>query len=96
MRKIYGLLSVLLIGFMLAALAGCSKVTQENYGKIESGMTLSDVEAILGKGKEEAGIGGAIGDLAASGKVLTWGDEQKSITVTFANDKVVTKSQKGL
>jgi hypothetical protein len=81
---------------LLALACGCSKVSKANYDKVEVGMTTSQVEAILGKGTEKAGAGGAIGSLAGSGKIVTWGDENKSITVTFANDKVVAKAEKGL
>jgi hypothetical protein len=92
-RKVIG---VALLGLVLVIMSSCGKVTQSNYDKIETGMTLVQVEGILGKGTEKAGVGGAIGNLAASGKVVTWGDEKKSITVTFANDKVVAKTQQGL
>jgi len=80
----------------VGAVSGCKRVTQANNDKIETGMTVKQVEDILGQGTEEAGIGGAIGNVAGSAKVMKWGDEQKSITVTFANDKVVAKLQKGL
>ena len=96
MRNFRILTGVALMVLLLAFLAGCGKVTQANYDKIETDMTLAEVEGILGKGTEKAGVAGAIGDLAGAGKVMTWGDETKSITVTFANDKVVTKAQKGL
>ena len=81
---------------ILAGLTGCSKVSQDNYDKVKSGMTLSEVEGILGKGTEKSGVSGAIGDLSGSAKVMTWGDDKKSITITFANDKVVTKLAEGL
>jgi hypothetical protein len=96
MWKTRSLIGVALLGLMLLFLSGCSKVSQSNYDKIENGMTVSQVEAILGKGKEASGVGGAIGDLAGSAKVITWGDDKKSITVTFVNDKVTLKAQKGL
>lgn len=81
---------------LLAGTVACSKVTKENYDKIQTGMTLSEVEAILGKGTEKAGVGGAVGNLVASGKVISWGDDKKGITITFANDKVITKMATGL
>ncbi len=34
--------------------------------------------------------------MAASGKILSWTDGEKKITVTFVNDKVVAKTQSGL
>ncbi len=92
-RKAVG---IALLGLMLVVVCGCTKITRSNYDKIENGMTLSQVEKILGSGTEKAGVGGAIGNLAGSGKVMTWGDEKKSITVTFVNDKVIAKAQQGL
>lgn len=90
------LIGLALLGLLFLLMSGCSKVSQSNYDKIENGMTVSQVEAILGKGKEAAGVAGAIGNLTGSGKVLTWGDDKKSITVTFANDKVIAKAAQGL
>jgi hypothetical protein len=84
-------------GLLLASAAGCgSKVTKSNYDKVKTGMTLAEVEKILGKGTEQAGIGGALEGLTGSAKVLTWEDGEKVITITFVNDKVTTKVQKGL
>jgi hypothetical protein len=85
------------LALVLTALSGCgSKVTQSGYDKIANGMTVTQVEGILGKGTEKAGVGGAVGSLAGSARVVTWGDENKSITVTFVNDKVVAKAAQGL
>jgi len=81
---------------LLLIVVGCSRVTQGNYEKIETGMTVSQVESILGEGTEETSVGGAIGELSGSAEVLSWGSETKSITVTFVNGKVVAKAQKGL
>ena len=89
-------IGMVLLGLALIFMSGCSKVSQSNYDKIQNDMTVSQVEAILGKGTEKAGAAGAIGNLTGSGKVLTWGDDKKSITVTFVNDKVVAKTQQGL
>lgn len=83
---------VLLIAFMAVVVTGCSKVTKANYDKIENGMSRADVEAILGKGTESKG--GGVGDL--TGTVVKWEKGDKSITVTFANDKVVGKTESGL
>jgi len=98
MSKSRALTGVALLALMLLliSISGCSKVNENNYEKIENGMTVSQVEAILGKGKVVGGIAGAIGNLAGSGKVLTWGDDRRSITVTFANDKVIAKAAQGL
>lgn len=96
MRKPGKVIGVALLGLVFLAVSGCGKITKSNYDKIQTGMTVGQVEAILGKGTEKAGIAGAVGQVAGSGKVMTWGNEKKSITVTFANDKVVAKTEQGL
>ena len=85
---------VVVAGMMAAMLAGCggSKVSKSNYDKISNDMTLAEVEKILGKGKQQTG--GGIGPLSA--KVVQWADGDKTITVTFMNDKVTMKTQTGL
>ena len=91
------LCGLLLSGLMLISVAGCaSKVTQENYDKIENGMTLAQVQAILGKGELQTGASGAIGGLGGSAKMYKWVDGDKTITITFVNDKVTTKVQTSL
>ncbi len=91
------LVCIVLLGLGIIVLAGCgSKVTKSNYDQITNGMTLAQVEGILGKGAESSGAAGAIGSLAGSGKIVTWKDGAKTITVTFANDKVILKALSGL
>jgi hypothetical protein len=92
-RKAIGLV---LLALALIAVPGCSKVTKKNYDKIETGMTVSQVENILGPGRENAGVAGAVGKYEGSVRVMTWGGDKKSITVTFVNDKVVAKVAQGL
>lgn len=66
-----------------------SAVTLENYEKIEDGMTLSQVEDILGKGDLSANIGET--------SIFSWpGGGFSSISVTFTDDKVSSKLQIGL
>lgn len=88
---------LLIVGIVLGlfVVTGCSKVSQENYDKISTGMTVNEVEGILGGGKVEGGGGLAVGGVELSGKVMQWGDEAKHIKVTFANSKVVAKSKAG-
>ncbi|MCG8409561.1 MAG: hypothetical protein MI923_30515 [Phycisphaerales bacterium] len=94
MKKLVALGLVVLVGLGVAYVVLQDPVTLENYSKIEPGMSMDDVIGILGAGTEDGGFGGAIGDLSA--KVVKWGDEKKSITITFVNKKVVTKVQEGL
>lgn len=94
MRSRITLLSLAVV--LLVAVAGCAKVTTENYEKITNGMTLAEVENILGRGTVETGGGASFGDFSMSGKVVRWGSDEKHIQVTFVNDKVVAKAQQGL
>jgi hypothetical protein len=72
------------------------KVTKANYDKVKDGMTISEVERILGKGTEQASSNTGGGNLQMSGKVMIWQDGMKSISITFVNDKVMVKAQFGL
>jgi hypothetical protein len=88
---------MLLLGLALGLLAGCGgKVSKSNYEKVQTGMTRAEVEGILGKPGQQAGVGGGLGDVAGSATTLTWTEGDKAIIVTFVNDKVTTKVQKGL
>ena len=93
-RMIIGLA---LMGMMVLMLGGCgAKVSKSNYDKIKDGMTVSEVESILGKGTEQAGVAGTLGKLTGSGKIMVWKDGDKTITVTFKDDKVAAKVATGL
>jgi hypothetical protein len=89
---------------------GNSKVTMANYDKIQLGMTLQQVEEILGKGdKEEAGdgsnvagqfgvdVGGGLNLSARASPVETykWESGNKLITVSILSGKVTYKDKKG-
>lgn len=97
MKTRYLLVGLLLLGFAGMMIVGCgSKVTKDNYDKIKEGMTLKQVEDILGKGEAQAGGGVEVPGVSASAKVYQWSDGDKTITVTFLNDKVTAKAQTGL
>ncbi len=93
------LLTVVVLGslslFLAAGCSGAKGVSQSNFEKIENGMTLSQVEAILGEGKEGASVAGAIGEMAGQGAAYVWEDGDKKITVMFKDDKVVSKTKVG-
>ena len=78
-------LCVFILGFVLA---GCSKLTQVNYDKIEMGMTYQEVVDIIGAPDEMQDVMGA--------KNCVWGKESKVINIKFIGDKVVYHSAKGL
>lgn len=70
------------------ALAACgSKVTAENFARIQTGMTQQEVVALLGEPTETSAV--SIGGL--SGGMSTWRDGNTTISVQFLNDKVQAK-----
>ena len=79
----------------LIALA-CDTVTRDNYEQIKPGMSVEEVESILGPGAEASGVSGALGDLKASARVMRWEEGDRSITVTFLNDQVTAKTMENL
>jgi len=90
-------LIVLSAVLIAAVVGGCgSKVTQANYDRIQIGMSRAEVEDILGEGTAKGGAGFAVPGMSASGMVVEWRDGDKSISVTFLNDKVTLKTQTGL
>lgn len=77
------------LAFCIAlTVAACSKVTPENYQKVESGMTRDQVYAILGEPDEVSG--GGVGSLTMSAE--RWEGRTQVISVTFGGEKVVLKS----
>lgn len=70
------------------ALAACSKVTQENYARVQDGMSEQEVIAILGKPAESSGIT----IFGLSGTSSKWTADGAVITIQFANGKVRLKS----
>ena len=82
---------------LVACVAGCaSKITQANYDKIETGMTVGEVEDLLGMGQIEESGSLAVPGFNLSAKVMVWRSDSKWIRIIFEDDKVVTKSQMGL
>ena len=99
MSKRMVLCGLLATSLMIVTMAGCGKsmdVSKEAYDKVETGMTLAQVEAILGKGELQTGGSGGIGNLTGSAKIYKWVDGDKTITITFVNEKVKTRMHTGL
>ena len=69
-------------------LAACSKVTQENFSRIQDGMSEQEVTAILGNPTESSS--GSI--LGVSGTASKWAGGDATITIRFVNGKVATRS----
>ena len=72
----------------LLLLAACSKVTQENFAKVQDGMTEQEVTAILGSPTESSS--GSI--LGISGTSSKWAGGDALITIQFVNGKVALRS----
>lgn len=68
-------------------LAACSRITPDNYAKLEAGMTREEVHRILGPADEVSG--GGIGKLTISTE--SWSGPKHVITVTFAGDQLTLK-----
>ena len=73
---------------LCVVLTACSKINQENYAKLKSGMTRGEVEQLLGTPTD---CSGALGMSSC-----TWGDGKSFISVQFAADKVLMYSGQGL
>lgn len=72
----------------LLLLAACSKVTQENFAKIQDGMSEAEVHTLLGKPGESSNIT----VLGLSGTSSRWVSNDGMIAVQFVNGKVRAKS----
>lgn len=72
----------------LVLLAGCSKVTQENFARIQDGMPEQEVLAILGRPGESSNIT----VLGLSGTSSKWTAKDAEISIQFVNGKVRVKS----
>jgi hypothetical protein len=64
-----------------------SKISAENFERIQNGMTQKEVVALLGEPAETNSV--SIGGL--SGGMATWQDGNTVISVQFVNDKVQAK-----
>jgi len=72
--------TALTIGLLLVML-GCSKVTLENYNKISVGMSYEEVTQLIGPPDECDDVMGV--------RNCLWGDEKRSINISFVGDKGV-------
>ncbi len=68
-------------------LIGCSKITDANYEKIQKGMTIDQVNSILGKGMKIHSLGGN-----ETGEVMYGEFHKDQIIVTFDNGQVKKKT----
>jgi uncharacterized protein YceK len=73
---------------MFVALAGCSKVTTENYAKLQMGMEYQQVIALLGEPVHC--------DSVMMAKNCVWGTSPKTISIQLVSDKVALFQAEGL
>jgi hypothetical protein len=75
---------------LLAALLvlGCSKVTPENFEKIQEGMSEQEVRAVLGDPTES----NSVTVLGVSGTASRWVGRDAEIIVRFINGKTALKT----
>jgi hypothetical protein len=91
-------------GAVVALLVACGgDVSQENYDKIQTGMTLDQVEQVLGPGEDQTASGVEISSSGMAGrsredrtKTYLWKDGAKQIIVEFEQGKVTAKRPKNL
>jgi hypothetical protein len=79
---------VLILLAAALVLAACGKLTEANYAKLKSGMTIDEVEAVMGSADKC--------DEALGFRSCEWGSEQKYIRVKYMGGKVIALSKRGL
>jgi len=77
-----------LILVALLLLAGCSKITQENFAKVQDGMSEPEVTALLGPATSTS----TVQVLGIAGTHSTWEKGNAVVSIRFVNGKVATKS----
>jgi hypothetical protein len=82
--------SLLLALSFAVLLTGCNKVTQDNFSKIQDGMTMEQVSAIIGAPTKTESVG--VGPL--SGTTAEWINGDNTISIQFLNKQVRLKSFK--
>jgi len=89
LRRLSHLRAVVFVMVICMSLASCigSPISQENFEKIKTGMSLAQVTAILGEPTESSSVDVAV----FSGTVSKWKAGDVTITIQFVNSKVVAK-----
>ena len=81
-------LTAMVLMVTISVIMGCSKITPENFKKLNSGMTYEEVHKIIG---DPASCESVIGI-----KSCIWEEGEKAIAVKFLSDKVLLFSSKDL
>lgn len=90
MKKLNQLKNIFILIVMIITLTACTQVTEENYNKVQVGMTMSQVTAILGPPSNTE----SVNFLGFSGTTAVWKTQSTEITILFFNDKVQVKGLK--
>ena len=85
-RSASQLITIALLVSVLLVACG-SKITQENFDKVQAGMSQDEVKAILGEPTESTGT--SVGPI--SGGAWVWKKNGTTITVQFVGGKVFAK-----
>ena len=80
-------IAALALALVVAATA-CSKINEDNFGKVRDGMGEQEVLALLGTPTESS----SVSVLGISGTASKWVTKDGVITVQFVNGKVRGKS----
>jgi chemotaxis signal transduction protein len=96
MNRISAVAVIAMVAFLLAGVVGCNRVTRENYNKVQAGMTVQQVKDILGNPDETKSAGASVLGISADKTTMIWKSGDKSITVTFVNEQVLTTSMQNL
>ena len=89
LRRLSHLRAVVLVMVICMSLVSCigSPISPENFEKIQTGMPVAQVTAILGPPTESSSVDVAV----FSGTVSKWRAGDVTITIQFVNGKVVAK-----
>lgn len=91
MKKLYQAAQICLLIFsVIVILSACTQVTEDNFNKVQVGMTLEQVTAILGPPTSTD----SVNFMGFSGTTAVWKTQDAEITVLFFNDKVQVKGFK--
>jgi len=88
MHQFYKTGKLFIVLIMSLALLACSKVTQENFNKIKTNMTMKEVISILGEPTSSDSVNIA----GISGTSAIWKEKEAEIDIQFLNDKVTVKT----
>ena len=77
-------IATVVLALLLATAAACSKINEDNFGKVRDGMSEQEVLALLGTPTESS----SVSVLGISGTASKWVAKDAVITVQFVNGKV--------